>query len=71
MMSFNISYGEVLNSVWIVVEAINNTVEFQISYPESLDQFSNPERDLPRKQLYNVIVNGHWERPTANIRREE
>ena len=34
-------------------------------------QFSNPEIDLPRKQLYNVIVNGHWERPTGNIRREE
>jgi hypothetical protein len=35
MMSFNISYGDVLNSVWIVVKAINNTVEFQISYPEN------------------------------------
>jgi hypothetical protein len=34
-------------------------------------QFSNPERDLPCKQLNNIIINGHWEQPTGNIRRDD
>ena len=34
---FGISYCTVIANVWIVVQAINNTPQFYISYPESLD----------------------------------
>ena len=34
---FGISYSEVMNSVWIAVEAINNCPQFKIAYPDSLE----------------------------------
>jgi hypothetical protein len=37
MISYCISYSEVLKSVWIVVDTVNNCPEFQISYPDSLE----------------------------------
>ena len=33
-----ISYSEVLKSVWIIVEAVNNCPAFIISYPKSLEE---------------------------------
>ncbi len=35
---FGIAYTEVLSSVWIVVEAINQGPQFEISYPDSLEE---------------------------------
>jgi hypothetical protein len=35
---FGIAYTEVLSSVWIVVEAMNNCPQFEISYPDSLEE---------------------------------
>ena len=35
---FGISYSEVLASVWIVVDAVNKCPQFQISYPETLEE---------------------------------
>ena len=34
---YGASYGSVLESVWVIVEAINMTPEFNIFYPESLE----------------------------------
>ena len=36
MVLYGISYSEVLKSVWITVEAVNNCPTFIISYPDSL-----------------------------------
>ena len=38
MLAFGISYREVLNSVWTIVEAINNCPQFAISYPASPEE---------------------------------
>ena len=38
MYVFGISYTEVLLSMWIIVEAINNCPQFDISYPESVEE---------------------------------
>ena len=38
MCVFGISYSEVLSSVWIVVDAINQCPQFNISYPDSLEE---------------------------------
>ena len=38
MCVFGISYSEVLSSVWIIVDAINNTPQFAISYPTTLEE---------------------------------
>jgi hypothetical protein len=38
MCVFGISYSEVLLSVWIVVDAINQCPQFNISYPDSLEE---------------------------------
>jgi hypothetical protein len=35
---FGISYSEVLSSVWIVVDAINNCPDFEISYPKTIKE---------------------------------
>jgi hypothetical protein len=35
---FAISYSEVLSSVWIVVDAINNCSDFDISYPKTIEE---------------------------------
>jgi hypothetical protein len=35
---FGISYSEVMSSVWIAVEAINNCPQFKIAYPDSLEE---------------------------------
>ncbi len=35
---FGISYSEVMSSVWIAVEAINNCPQFKIAYPDSLEK---------------------------------
>jgi hypothetical protein len=35
---FGIAYTEVLSSLWIVVEAINNCPQFEISYPDLLEE---------------------------------
>ena len=35
---FGIAYTEVLSSVWIVVQAINQCPQFEISYPDSLEE---------------------------------
>jgi hypothetical protein len=35
---FGVAYTEVLSSVWIVVEAINQCPQFEISYPDSLEE---------------------------------
>ena len=37
VVMFGISYEAILVNVWIIVEAINNTLDFQITYPKSLD----------------------------------
>jgi hypothetical protein len=38
MCIFGILYSEVLSSMWIVVDAINQCKQFEISYPASLDE---------------------------------
>lgn len=38
MVSYGISYSEVLKSVWITVEAVNKCPTFTISYPDSLEE---------------------------------
>ena len=38
MCVFGISYSEVLSSVWIVVDAINQCPQFNISYPDLLEE---------------------------------
>jgi hypothetical protein len=38
MCVFGISYTEVLLSMWIIVESINNCPQFDISYPESVEE---------------------------------
>ncbi len=38
MCVFGVSYSEVLSSVWIVVDAINQCSQFEISYPDSLEE---------------------------------
>jgi hypothetical protein len=38
MCVFGISYSEVLMSVWIVVEAIHKCPQFEISYPEGVEE---------------------------------
>ncbi len=38
MCVFGVSYSEVLSSVWIVVDAINQCPQFEISYPDSLEE---------------------------------
>ena len=38
MCVFGISYSEVLSSVWIIVDAINKCTQFEISYPETLEE---------------------------------
>lgn len=38
MCVFGISYSEVLTSVWIVVEAIHKCPQFEISYPEGVEE---------------------------------
>jgi hypothetical protein len=36
--NYGISHSEVLDSVWYVVDAVNRTKGFDISYPESADE---------------------------------
>ena len=38
MMAFGVSHTEVMESVWYVVQAVNDVPEFKLSYPESHDK---------------------------------
>jgi hypothetical protein len=38
MTNYGISHSEALDSVWYVVDAVNRTKGFDISYPESADE---------------------------------
>ena len=54
---FGISYSEVMSSVWIIVHAINTSLL-------RLHRRRNVGIDLPRARLFQMIVDGHWQRPT-------
>jgi hypothetical protein len=36
--AFGVSYSEVLTSVWIVVDAINKFAQFEIAYPDTMEE---------------------------------
>jgi hypothetical protein len=38
MLAFGVSYSEVLTSVWIVVDAINKCAQFEIAYPDTMEE---------------------------------
>jgi len=54
MLAFGISYREVLNSVWTIVEAINNCPQFDISYPTSLEEQRKIAAEFPAVSIPGI-----------------
>ena len=58
MIVYGISYIKVLNSLWIVVDAINKCTQFNISYPASLEKQREMQQSSRQQanQAYQIVL---------------
>jgi len=56
MGKYGISYSEMMESVWYVVEAVNTVPEFAIEYPESADEQEKIAEEFQRASQANIDI---------------
>ena len=56
MGKYGISYSEVMDCVWYVVDAVNSVEEFAIEYPESADEQERIAQEFKRVSQANIDI---------------
>jgi hypothetical protein len=56
MAKYEVSHSQMMESVWYVVEAVNNLDEFAIEYPESADEQDRIAKEFERVSKANIDI---------------